>query len=180
MREQEGIAGGVADHKKNVAFRKAQEAKFNKQFSQETKIKQPLSTFKEYRKQLTYMHKLLMESNMVHPASYMELMHDVKQWIRRSGLEGEIQQFLTKDGNIAEMPYAKNEIYGWLEGQTGWSIDPMTFTRFNKVRVMRDMIESGIKLKESRDIDKEGLTRNNHLNKLKEELVNGKCKNIVG
>ena len=42
------------------------------------------------------------------------------------------------------------------------------------------MIESGIKLKESRDIDKEGLTRNNHLNKLKEELVNGKCKNIVG
>jgi len=49
MRERQGIAGGVADHKKNIEYMKSQEGKFKKQFSQETKIKQPISTFKEYR-----------------------------------------------------------------------------------------------------------------------------------
>ena len=41
------------------------------------------------------------------------------------------------------------------------------------------MIETGLKLKNARDNNQEGIENNEYLNKLKKEKIIGKCKNIV-
>jgi hypothetical protein len=122
-----------------------------------------------------------MENNMVHPAAYMELMHDVRSWMKREGLDEKIETFLSDEGGISSLPRTGGgqEIYGWLKGETGWSIDPMTFSRFNNVRAMRDMIETGLKLKSQKDNLQEGIENNEYLRNLKKEEIIGKCKNII-
>ena len=133
--------------------------------------------FRDFRKQMTHIHQLHIESGGIHPAAQLHLMADMQTWMKKIGLDKKLSEFIQEDNFIGNVTLGTKlpVIHGWLGTSGGISFNPVKMLRWRDAKNMRNLIEQSKAHKNSEVTEFEG-SESRTLDNLKELRKRGKCK----